>query len=112
MSLEKESPCKVNLLLNILGQRPDGFHALETVMQPVRLCDRLTFTPAAQGIEFTCSDTRLPVNDNNLVYKAAVRFFKSAGIREGVRIHLEKRIPMAAGLGGCIHASQLNAGNG
>jgi len=43
MRLKKQSPCKVNLLLNILGKRPDGFHELETVLQPVNFCDELTF---------------------------------------------------------------------
>lgn len=99
-SLEKNSPCKVNLLLNILGKRPDGFHELETIMQPVNLHDRLTFTRAAVGIALTCSEPTLPTDSSNLVHRAAAAFFQQAGITEGVRIHLEKRIPMAAGLGG------------
>jgi 4-diphosphocytidyl-2-C-methyl-D-erythritol kinase len=100
--LEKASCCKVNLLLNILGQRPDGFHELETVMHPVPLCDRLTFDRAGTGIQLTCSDARLPINSKNLVVQAADIFVKSAGLspEEGVRIHLEKNIPVAAGLGG------------
>ena len=49
MPLEKSSPCKVNLLLNILGKRPDGFHELETVMHPVNLCDDLTFARVGAG---------------------------------------------------------------
>ena len=100
MSLEKESPCKVNLLLNILGGRADGFHELETVMHPVRVCDRLDFTRAAHGIELTCSDPALPTDSRNLAYRAAERFLEAAGIRDGVRLHLEKRLPLAAGLGG------------
>ncbi len=99
-SLEKNSPCKVNLLLNILGKRPDGFHELETLMQPVNLHDRLTFTRAATGIALTCSEPILPTDASNLVHRAAAAFFQQAGIADGIRIHLEKRIPMAAGLGG------------
>jgi len=99
-SLEKSSPCKVNLLLNILGRRPDGFHELETVMHPVGICDRLAFSRIASGVELTCSDPALPVDGKNLVHRAATAFLQAAGIPEGVRIHLEKKIPLAAGLGG------------
>jgi 4-diphosphocytidyl-2-C-methyl-D-erythritol kinase len=100
MAVEIESPCKVNLLLNILGKRPDGFHELETVMHPVDVCDRLNFEAGGKGIHLTCSDPELPTDSRNLVYRAAELFLKEAKIKEGVRVHLEKRIPLAAGLGG------------
>lgn len=100
MALEKQSPCKVNLLLNILGKRSDGFHELETIMHPVPLYDHLTFQHADHGIELTCSESALPTDSRNLVYRAAEAFFQAANIKEGVRLHLEKEIPMAAGLGG------------
>ena len=101
MHLERFSPCKVNLVLNILGKRPDGFHELETLMQPVNLCDRLAFDRLTHGgIEFTCSEPSLPVDSSNLVVRAAEKFFDTASIRGGVGIHLEKTIPLAAGLGG------------
>ena len=100
MPLEKNSPCKVNLLLNILGKRPDGFHELETVMQPVNLCDRLTFERRGGAVELSCSDAALPVDSRNLVHRAATGFLQAAKISDGVRIHLEKKIPLAAGLGG------------
>jgi 4-diphosphocytidyl-2-C-methyl-D-erythritol kinase len=98
--LVKKSPCKVNLLLNILGKRADGFHELETVMQPINLCDELTFERSGSGIAMTCSNPSLPTDGSNLVLRAAAKFLERAQIRDGVRIHLEKRIPMAAGLGG------------
>jgi len=100
MPLEKNSPGKVNLLLNILGKRPDGFHELETVLQPVNLCDRLTFERRGAAVELSCSDAALPVDSRNLVYRAATGFLQTAKISDGVRIHLEKKIPLAAGLGG------------
>jgi 4-diphosphocytidyl-2-C-methyl-D-erythritol kinase len=100
MTLAKRSPCKVNLLLNVLGRRPDGFHELETLMHPVGLYDELTFSRQANGIELTCSDPALPVDARNLVYRAAALFLQKAEVNEGVRLHLEKRIPLAAGLGG------------
>jgi 4-diphosphocytidyl-2-C-methyl-D-erythritol kinase len=58
------------------------------------------FEATGEGVQLTCSHPELPVDATNLVHKAAVRFLEAAGIRSGVRIHLEKRIPMAAGLGG------------
>jgi 4-diphosphocytidyl-2-C-methyl-D-erythritol kinase len=100
VTLEKQSPCKVNLLLNILGKRPDGFHELETVMQPINLFDRISFRRSKGSLELTCSDPTLPVDRTNLVHRAAAAFLEAAGVKDGVAIHLEKRIPMAAGLGG------------
>lgn len=99
-TLEKNSPCKVNLLLNILGNRPDGFHELETVMHPVNLCDRLRFEQGGSGVVLSCSDATLPTDSRNLVHRAATAFLTATGIRDGVKIHLEKKIPLAAGLGG------------
>jgi 4-diphosphocytidyl-2-C-methyl-D-erythritol kinase len=100
LMLEKTSCCKVNLLLNILGKRPDGFHELETLMHPVGLYDQLSFERSGKEIKLTCNDPVLPVHSRNLVYRAAALFLKKASINEGVRIHLEKRIPISAGLGG------------
>src|SRR5206468_1864828 len=100
MPLEKHSPCKVNLLLNILGRRADGFHELETLMHPVAVCDRLVFDRRDSGIELTCNDATLPTDSRNLVHRAATAFLQAARIRDGVKIHLEKKIPLAAGLGG------------
>jgi 4-diphosphocytidyl-2-C-methyl-D-erythritol kinase len=99
-TLEKLSPCKVNLLLNILGRRPDGFHELETLFHPVNLCDRLAFTRGGGSVRLTCSHPGLPTDATNLVHRAATAFLETAGIHEGVRLHLDKRIPLAAGLGG------------
>ena len=100
MALEKKSPCKVNLLLNILGKRPDGFHELETVMHPVNLFDEIRFERGGNGIQLTCDEPALPVDSKNLVYRAADAFMKIHNRRDGVRIHLQKKIPLAAGLGG------------
>jgi 4-diphosphocytidyl-2-C-methyl-D-erythritol kinase len=100
MKLEKKSPCKVNLILNILGKRADGFHELETVMHPVNLFDEMDFARVTRGFHLTCSDPALPTDAGNLVHRAATLFFQKTEIRDGVRIHLEKKIPLAAGLGG------------
>ena len=98
--MTRNSPCKVNLLLNILGKRPDGFHELETLMHPVDLCDQLSFEKGSGGVTLTCSEASLPTDSRNLVHRAATSFFTATGISDGVKIHLEKKIPMAAGLGG------------
>jgi 4-diphosphocytidyl-2-C-methyl-D-erythritol kinase len=100
MTLETTSPAKVNLILNILGKRPDGFHDLETVMHPVNLFDRLTFVRKGRGLELTCNHSNLPTDSRNLVFRAATAFLQEAQIQDGVKIHLEKAIPLAAGLGG------------
>src|SRR5208282_1412905 len=98
--LHKKSPCKVNLLLNILGKRADGFHELETVMQPVNFCDDFIFTHRKNGIQLICSDHALPTDSGNLVFRAAESFLVAAEISSGVEIELLKKIPLAAGLGG------------
>jgi len=98
--LEKRSFCKVNLLLNILGKRPDGFHELETVMQPVPLHDDLAFKRSGKRVHLTCEDSTLPTDGRNLIVRAATAFLTEAGIAEGVSIRLRKNIPIAAGLGG------------
>jgi len=100
MRLEKKSPCKVNLLLNILGRRADGFHELETVMQPVNLCDELAFERAGSRLQLSCSNPDLPVDARNLVHRAATAFLSAAGISDGVRIQLKKNLPLAGGIGG------------
>jgi 4-diphosphocytidyl-2-C-methyl-D-erythritol kinase len=101
MPLEKLSHCKVNLVLNILGRREDGYHEVETVMLPVRFCDRIIIEEAPVGdLTLTCSEPSLPVDSGNLVYRAARRFLDVSGVANGVRLRLEKRIPLAAGLGG------------
>jgi len=100
VALEKQSPGKVNLLLNILGRRPDGFHELETVFYPIRVFDRLRFARGGPGIQLRCSEPSLPTDARNLVYRAAAMFLEAAGIKDGVRLELQKNIPLAAGLGG------------
>src|SRR5262245_49254097 len=101
MHLEKQSCCKINLLLNILGRRADGFHALETVMLPVPVFDRLTITTTSEkGIRLFCNHPSLPTDSRNLVYQAAAKFLETAKVETGLKLDLEKEIPLSAGLGG------------
>ena len=87
MALARQSPCKVNLLLNVLGGRADGFHELETVLQPLAVCDELDFRRGGKGIQLTCSEPALATDPTNLVHRAATAFLRAAKIVEGVRIH-------------------------
>jgi 4-diphosphocytidyl-2-C-methyl-D-erythritol kinase len=100
MRLEKKSPCKVNLILNILGKRADGFHELETVMQPVNVCDAMAFERSGASLQLTCSNPELPCDAKNLVHRAATAFLDAANITDGVKIHLQKNLPLAGGIGG------------
>jgi 4-diphosphocytidyl-2-C-methyl-D-erythritol kinase len=94
------APAKLNLSLEVRGKRGDGFHEIESLMVPVSLSDSLDIEPGGEGISFTCSDTSLPVDDTNLVVRAAKLFFERQKIPAAVKIHLEKKIPHGAGLGG------------
>ena len=92
---------KLNLGLKILGRRSDGFHNILSVFQTVDLCDRLVFEPAEQGqIILSCDNADLPTGPENLVYQAVLAFRSYTGMDRGVEVVIEKRIPMAAGLGG------------
>lgn len=92
---------KVNLYLDVLPRRADGFHNIETVFQTVGLWDELSFAPAGDGeVSLTCSRGDLSTGPDNLVRRAAALLNREAGTRHGARIHLDKRIPVAAGLAG------------
>jgi 4-diphosphocytidyl-2-C-methyl-D-erythritol kinase len=91
---------KINWTLEILGRRPDGYHELRTILQTVDLADTLRFTPLPQGIEVGCDHPEVPVDERNLVHRAASLLMARTGVERGVRIEITKRIPTAAGLGG------------
>ena len=90
---------KVNLALEVLGKRGDGYHEIATVLQAVDLFDRLT-VETADTLSLLADDPELPTDEGNLVMRAARLLQKTAGIEKGARIELQKRIPVAAGLGG------------
>ena len=91
---------KINLFLEILGKREDGYHELVTVMQEIDLFDDLSFKEVDCGILIVCEDKDIPINEDNLIWKAARCFMDRLGIKKGVEICLQKRIPVGAGLGG------------
>ena len=92
---------KVNLSLRILGKRPDNYHEIQTVLQTVSLHDTLEFVSTSGGpIVFSCDDSEIPVDDNNLVVKAAAALRNRFRVTTSCEIQLTKRIPVKAGLGG------------
>jgi 4-diphosphocytidyl-2-C-methyl-D-erythritol kinase len=93
------TPAKINLTLEILGQRSDGYHELATWMIPIALYDRLMIKPAAETV-FESNIPELQRDPTNLVMRAIDAFEKLSGNRRGHRIVLEKNIPIGAGLGG------------
>jgi 4-diphosphocytidyl-2-C-methyl-D-erythritol kinase len=93
-------PAKVNLYLRVVGRRPDGYHELVSVMQPLTLADELTLTLGGDGIRLECDSPGLPTGPENLVWRAARQFQDETGQKQGILLRLRKRIPIAAGLGG------------
>jgi 4-diphosphocytidyl-2-C-methyl-D-erythritol kinase len=91
---------KINLTLSVLNKRPDGYHEVEMVMQSIALYDTLQIRSQEEGISLAVAGADLPLDERNLVWRAASLLQAKAGIKSGVHIHLAKRIPVAAGLGG------------
>lgn len=100
--LRASSPSKINLSLEVLGRRSDGFHEIRSLVLGVGLFDRLEFTATNDGrLTLSCDDPALPCDQTNLVYRAAAALRRACpDVVQGARIHLSKRIPLAAGLGG------------
>jgi 4-diphosphocytidyl-2-C-methyl-D-erythritol kinase len=100
--MSERAPAKINLTLDVLGRRPDGFHDLRTLMQSVSLCDKLTLTRRERpGLGITSNLHFLPTDRRNLVHAAAAAFFARSGLTPpGLHLHLEKQIPVGSGMGG------------
>lgn len=102
--LTMEAPAKINLGLDVLRRRPDGYHDLRMVMQTISLKDELVLTQTEEpGIFLTVESERegeLPADNKNLAYRAAALLLREFPQPGGVRIQLKKRIPIAAGLAG------------
>lgn len=96
--LEKLAPAKINLVLEVLGKRDDGYHEIKSVMQTINICDKIILEPD-YSLSLNCNLPEIQ-NKENLVYRAALLLKKSMGLKKGVKITLEKQIPAGAGLGG------------
>ena len=95
-----ESPAKINLFLQVTAKRPDGYHELFSLMSCVNLCDTIKLEFGPKSIEIVSSHPKIPIDQTNLAHRAATSFFDALNVNDGLRIFLEKRIPVAAGLGG------------
>jgi 4-diphosphocytidyl-2-C-methyl-D-erythritol kinase len=99
--LNLHSPAKINLFLAVVGRRADGFHDLVSVVAPLEYGDHLEVERGAGSeVVLTCTDPELPVDEDNLVVRAAKAFREATGWRSGIRLRLTKRLPVGAGLGG------------
>jgi len=95
------SPAKLNLVLDVLGKRPDGFHELSTIFERISLSDQITLSRnKSKKIIIRCSHPDVPLSSSNLVYKAAMMLSSDFSISEGIDIDIIKNIPVAAGLAG------------
>ncbi|MGQ9687362.1 MAG: 4-(cytidine 5'-diphospho)-2-C-methyl-D-erythritol kinase [Desulfobaccales bacterium] len=97
--VRRRCPAKVNLYLKVVGRRPDGYHELITVMQPLTLTDELWVSPG-DDLRVICDHPEVPQGDGNLVWRAAIKFGTACGREPRFHLRLIKRIPLAAGLGG------------
>ena len=91
---------KINLYLDVIGKRDDGYHNILSVMHTVGLFDGVTVSARESGVSMTCSDASLSCGEDNLCVKAARAFFEAVGEELGCDIHLEKKLPSGAGMGG------------
>ena len=100
MTVIEKAYAKINLMLDVVGKRPDGYHDLVTVMQSVSLCDTLTVSRREDMALHVRADAGLPTDEENLAVRAIHAYFKESGAPFGVSLVLKKQIPMQAGLGG------------
>lgn len=95
------APAKINLALDIRGFREDDYHQVEMIMQSISLHDIIYLKKKEkEGIKLACSDTTLPVDQDNLAYQAAELLIQEKKLKQGVEIYITKNIPVAAGLAG------------
>jgi 4-diphosphocytidyl-2-C-methyl-D-erythritol kinase len=99
-TIQIKSYAKINWTLDVLFKREDGYHELRTIYQTVSLHDTLAITETYGPIEIVCDDPRVPCDETNLAFKAAQCLREATGSSKGARIEIEKRIPVAAGMGG------------
>jgi len=99
-TLRLKAPAKINLYLNVLNKRPDGYHDIETVFEKIDLCDEITLKKRKQGIKVLCRHKGVPQDERNLGARAARALLKKTNCSDSVQIKIAKRIPVASGLGG------------
>jgi 4-diphosphocytidyl-2-C-methyl-D-erythritol kinase len=114
--IELKARAKINLSLDVINKRTDGYHNIETIMQTIKLYDKITISRVSKEIEIVCEKNcrlseDIPRGDENIAFKAAKLFKKRYSIDSGVKIRIEKNIPVAAGLaGGSTNAASVLIG--
>ncbi|MEO2509124.1 4-(cytidine 5'-diphospho)-2-C-methyl-D-erythritol kinase [Clostridium paraputrificum] len=98
--MREKAYAKVNITLDVMGKREDGYHLLKMIMQNIDIYDVITIEKIESGIEITCNKPYVPTDERNLAYKAAKLFKDTFNITSGVSINIKKNIPVAAGLAG------------
>ena len=98
--MREKAYAKVNITLDVVGKREDGYHLLKMIMQNIDIYDVITIEKIESGIEITCNKPYVPTDERNLAYKAAKLFKDTFNITSGVSINIKKNIPVAAGLAG------------
>lgn len=98
--LQVTAQAKINLLLDVIGRRDDGYHKVEMVMQSIDLADRLEFIRLQKGIKLKVDHPEVPTGEENLVYQAVELLFDQYGLEDGLQVKIKKEIPVAAGLAG------------
>ncbi len=95
-----QSPAKVNLHLQVIAKRPDGYHDLRMVMVEISIYDEVKVALAKEGVNLFCDHPGVPLGDKNIAVRAAKLFIEETGFDGGVDLHIKKKIPMGGGLGG------------
>lgn len=102
--IKVQAPAKINLTLDVIGKRADGFHDLKSIMHAISLYDYLTFKledSEGLSVELDGNSDEIPYDNSNLVYKAAMKFFEATNVQSAkISVYIEKNIPVAAGLAG------------
>lgn len=97
---EIDAKAKINLALDIIRKRDDGYHEIKSIMQEISLCDKLIFKEIKSGVKIVSNNERLPQNKDNLVYKAYEILAEITNTKTGIEVNIIKNIPLSAGLAG------------
>jgi len=109
--IEIDSYSKINLTLNILAKRQDGYHNIETIMQSINLADRVFIKEEKEGIKIKCNHPQVPIDDQSLAYRSAEKILNRCRVTKGVKIEIDKKIPLASGMaGGSANSASILVG--
>jgi len=104
------SYAKINLVLNVLSKREDGYHEIESILQSISLADRIILSEE-ENISIECNHPQIPIDTHGLIYRTAQKILQNFSEKRGVKIEIEKRIPVASGLaGGSANAATILRG--